>query len=64
MRLHHLLLGLLFLVLFAGSGFTQGISGPLSCHRKRGVCFPIRCPGHMRQIGTCFGRPIKCCRSW
>ncbi|ELR45364.1 hypothetical protein M91_12997 [Bos mutus] len=55
MRLHHLLLGLLFLVLSAGSGFTQGISNPLSCRRNRGVCLPIRCPGSMRQIGTCFG---------
>ncbi|ELR44482.1 Beta-defensin 11, partial [Bos mutus] len=44
--------------------FTQGISGPLSCRRNGGVCIPIRCPGPMRQIGTCFGRPVKCCRSW
>ncbi|XP_055426150.1 enteric beta-defensin-like [Bubalus kerabau] len=64
MRLHHLLLGLLFLVLSAGSGFTQGISNPLSCHRNRGVCLPIRCPGSIRQIGTCFRPRVKCCRRW
>ncbi|NP_001311470.1 beta-defensin 13 precursor [Bos taurus] len=60
MRLHHLLLALLFLVLSAASG----ISGPLSCGRNGGVCIPIRCPVPMRQIGTCFRRPVKCCRSW
>ncbi|DAA14607.1 lingual antimicrobial peptide [Bos taurus] len=64
MRLHHLLLALLFLVLSAGSGFTQGISNPLSCRRNKGICLPIRCPGSMRQIGTCFGPRVKCCRSW
>nr|1BNB_A Chain A, BOVINE NEUTROPHIL BETA-DEFENSIN 12 [Bos taurus] len=37
---------------------------PLSCGRNGGVCIPIRCPVPMRQIGTCFGRPVKCCRSW
>nr|P46171.1 RecName: Full=Beta-defensin 13; AltName: Full=BNBD-13; AltName: Full=BNDB-13 [Bos taurus]AAB25876.1 beta-defensin {peptide BNBD-13} [cattle, Peptide, 42 aa] [Bos taurus] len=42
----------------------SGISGPLSCGRNGGVCIPIRCPVPMRQIGTCFGRPVKCCRSW
>ncbi|XP_055426155.1 beta-defensin 11-like [Bubalus kerabau] len=64
MRLHHLLLALLFVVLSAGSGFTQGISDFLSCRRNGGVCLPGRCPGRMRQIGTCFRPPVKCCRSW
>uniref|UniRef100_A0ABI0NXF4 Beta/alpha-defensin C-terminal domain-containing protein n=1 Tax=Bos taurus TaxID=9913 RepID=A0ABI0NXF4_BOVIN len=45
-------------------GFTQGISNPLSCRRNKGICLPIRCPGSMRQIGTCFGPRVKCCRSW
>ncbi|XP_055426163.1 lingual antimicrobial peptide [Bubalus kerabau] len=62
MRLHHLLLALLFLVLSAGSGFTQGVRNPQSCHRNKGICVPIRCPGNMRQIGTCLGPPVKCCR--
>ncbi|DAA14602.1 enteric beta-defensin isoform X2 [Bos taurus] len=62
MRLHHLLLTLLFLVLSAGSGFTQGISNPLSCRLNRGICVPIRCPGNLRQIGTCFTPSVKCCR--
>ena len=51
----------LFLVFL---GFTQGISNPLSCRRNRGVCLPIRCPGSMRQIGTCFRPRVKCCRRW
>ncbi|CAN0469375.1 unnamed protein product [Rangifer tarandus platyrhynchus] len=58
MRLHHLLLALLFVVLSAGSG----IGNYYSCHRNRGICVPNRCPGSMRQIGTCFGAPVKCCR--
>nr|ABF71365.1 beta defensin [Capra hircus] len=62
MRLHHLLLALFFLVLSAGSGFTQGIINHRSCHRIKGVCAPDRCPRNMRQIGTCFGPPVKCCR--
>ncbi|CAN0469391.1 unnamed protein product [Rangifer tarandus platyrhynchus] len=62
MRLHHLLLMLLFVVLSAGSGFTQGIRNPLSCRLNRGVCLPIRCPRSTRQIGTCLGAPVKCCR--
>ncbi|XP_055426156.1 lingual antimicrobial peptide-like [Bubalus kerabau] len=63
MRLHHLLLALLLLVLSAGSGFTQGVRNSLDCWRNRGICVPIRCPGNMRQIGTCVGLPVKCCRS-
>ncbi|KAF4008473.1 hypothetical protein G4228_020215 [Cervus hanglu yarkandensis] len=62
MRLHHLLLALLFLVLSAGSGFTQGIRNSLSCRFNFGICLPKRCPGRMRQIGTCFGSAVKCCR--
>ncbi|XP_042097408.1 beta-defensin 1 [Ovis aries] len=62
MRLHHLLLVLFFVVLSAGSGFTQGVRNRLSCHRNKGVCVPSRCPRHMRQIGTCRGPPVKCCR--
>nr|ABH11654.1 beta-defensin 1 [Rangifer tarandus] len=62
MRLHHLLLALLFVVLSAASGFTQGVKTPQSCHRNKGVCVPIRCPRSMRQIGTCLGAPVKCCR--
>ncbi|XP_044794651.2 lingual antimicrobial peptide-like [Bubalus kerabau] len=61
MRLHHLLLVLLFVVLSV-SGFTQGISNPSSCRRNRGFCLAFWCPGSMRQIGTCFGFPVKCCR--
>ncbi|ELR47971.1 hypothetical protein M91_16213 [Bos mutus] len=64
MRLHHLLLTLLFLVLFVGSGFTQGVRNPLSCRRKIGICVLIRCSGNMRQIGTCLGALVKCCRRW
>nr|CAA08905.1 beta defensin-2 [Capra hircus] len=62
MRLHHLLLALFFLVLSAGSGFTQGIINHRSCYRNKGVCAPARCPRNMRQIGTCHGPPVKCCR--
>ncbi|NP_777201.1 tracheal antimicrobial peptide precursor [Bos taurus] len=62
MRLHHLLLALLFLVLSASSGFTQGVGNPVSCVRNKGICVPIRCPGNMKQIGTCVGRAVKCCR--
>ncbi|DAA14604.1 lingual antimicrobial peptide precursor [Bos taurus] len=62
MRLHHLLLALLFLVLSAGSGFTQGVRNSQSCRRNKGICVPIRCPGSMRQIGTCLGAQVKCCR--
>nr|AAQ93463.1 neutrophil beta-defensin 4 [Bubalus bubalis] len=62
MRLHHLLLVLLFVVLSSVSGFTQGIRSPLSCRGNRGVCLPIRCPGRLRQIGTCFGPRVPCCR--
>ncbi|DAA14593.1 TPA: Beta-defensin 1-like [Bos taurus] len=64
MRLHHLLLELLFVVLSAGSGFTQGISDFASCHTNGGICLPNRCPGHMIQIGICFRPRVKCCRSW
>uniref|UniRef100_A0A4W2IIX7 Beta/alpha-defensin C-terminal domain-containing protein n=1 Tax=Bos indicus x Bos taurus TaxID=30522 RepID=A0A4W2IIX7_BOBOX len=62
MRLHHLLLALLFLVLSAGSGFTQGVRNHVTCRINRGFCVPIRCPGRTRQIGTCLGPRIKCCR--
>uniref|UniRef100_A0A4W2BN36 Beta/alpha-defensin C-terminal domain-containing protein n=1 Tax=Bos indicus x Bos taurus TaxID=30522 RepID=A0A4W2BN36_BOBOX len=62
MRLHHLLLALLFLVLSAGSGFTQGVRNFVTCRINRGFCVPIRCPGRTRQIGTCLGPRIKCCR--
>ncbi|XP_040091767.1 beta-defensin 1-like [Oryx dammah] len=62
MRLLHLLLALLFLVLSAGSGFTQGVRNRVSCHRNKGVCVRTRCPRNMRQIGTCFGHRVKCCR--
>ncbi|XP_043310102.1 lingual antimicrobial peptide-like [Cervus canadensis] len=62
MRLHHLLLALLFLVLSAGSGFSQGVRNAASCYKSRGVCVPISCPAGMRQIGTCVGFPVKCCR--
>ncbi|NP_001311473.1 beta-defensin 1 precursor [Bos taurus] len=60
MRLHHLLLELLFVVLSAGSG----ISDFASCHTNGGICLPNRCPGHMIQIGICFRPRVKCCRSW
>ncbi|KAM7227364.1 hypothetical protein CapIbe_021777 [Capra ibex] len=43
MRLHHLLLVLFFVVLSAGSGFTQGIRNRRSCHRNKGVCALTRC---------------------
>nr|AJQ30357.1 ars1-sp_LAP_FLAG_KDEL [synthetic construct] len=33
-----------------------------SCRRNKGICVPIRCPGSMRQIGTCLGAQVKCCR--
>ncbi|KAF4008624.1 hypothetical protein G4228_020395 [Cervus hanglu yarkandensis] len=62
MRLHHLLLTLLFLVLSAGSGFMQRLVNYHICHWKRGICVPKRCPGSMRQIGTCFRAQVKCCR--
>ncbi|KAF4008711.1 hypothetical protein G4228_020502 [Cervus hanglu yarkandensis] len=62
MRLHHLLLALLFLVLSAGSGFTQVIRSSISCRLNFGTCVPFRCPGRMRQIGTCSGFGVKCCR--
>ncbi|KAB0373682.1 hypothetical protein FD755_015341 [Muntiacus reevesi] len=45
-------------------GFTQGVRNPLSCASNRGICVPIRCPGSLRQIGTCVGAPVKCCRRW
>ncbi|XP_045020704.1 lingual antimicrobial peptide-like [Bubalus kerabau] len=61
MRLHHLLLVLLFVVLSSVSGFTQGISDFLSCQRNGGICVPI-CPRRMRQIGNCLGSRVKCCR--
>ncbi|XP_055426159.1 beta-defensin 1-like [Bubalus kerabau] len=64
MRLHQLFLVLLFVVLSAGSGFTQRISDFLRCHRNGGNCFPNRCPGSMRQIGLCLGPRVKCCRLW
>ncbi|KAB0348261.1 hypothetical protein FD754_013118 [Muntiacus muntjak] len=44
--------------------FTQGVRNPLSCANNRGICVPIRCPGSLRQIGTCVGAPVKCCRRW
>ncbi|NP_001185474.1 hypothetical protein R6Z07F_019420 [Ovis aries] len=62
MRLHHLLLVLFFVVLSAGSGFTHGVTDSLSCRWKKGICVLTKCPGTMRQIGTCFGPPVKCCR--
>uniref|UniRef100_A0AAA9SKY0 Defensin, beta 4A n=1 Tax=Bos taurus TaxID=9913 RepID=A0AAA9SKY0_BOVIN len=62
MRLHHLLLTLLFLVLSAGSGFTQRVRNPQSCRWNMGVCIPFLCRVGMRQIGTCFGPRVPCCR--
>ena len=43
-------------------GFTQGVGNPVSCARNKGICVPIRCPGNMKQIGTCVGQAVKCCR--
>uniref|UniRef100_A0A4W2C1G4 Beta-defensin-like domain-containing protein n=1 Tax=Bos indicus x Bos taurus TaxID=30522 RepID=A0A4W2C1G4_BOBOX len=37
---------------------------PLSCCRNIGICVPIKCSGNMRQIGTCLGAQVKCCRRW
>uniref|UniRef100_A0A4W2C1U6 Beta/alpha-defensin C-terminal domain-containing protein n=1 Tax=Bos indicus x Bos taurus TaxID=30522 RepID=A0A4W2C1U6_BOBOX len=54
--LTHFSLFLLFL------GFTQGVRNSQSCRRNKGICVPIRCPGSMRQIGTCLGAQVKCCR--
>uniref|UniRef100_A0A8B9YIV4 Beta/alpha-defensin C-terminal domain-containing protein n=2 Tax=Bos TaxID=9903 RepID=A0A8B9YIV4_BOSMU len=42
--------------------FTQGVRNSQSCRRNKGICVPIRCPGSMRQIGTCLGAQVKCCR--
>ncbi|KAG5194319.1 hypothetical protein JEQ12_013116 [Ovis aries] len=47
---------------FCRSGFTHGVTDSLSCRWKKGICVLTRCPGTMRQIGTCFGPPVKCCR--
>uniref|UniRef100_A0A4W2H403 Beta/alpha-defensin C-terminal domain-containing protein n=1 Tax=Bos indicus x Bos taurus TaxID=30522 RepID=A0A4W2H403_BOBOX len=59
----HQSLGRVSVCLEAGPrGFTQGISNPLSCRLNRGICVPIRCPGNLRQIGTCFTPSVKCCR--
>uniref|UniRef100_A0AC11DRZ6 Uncharacterized protein n=1 Tax=Ovis aries TaxID=9940 RepID=A0AC11DRZ6_SHEEP len=55
-----LLTRLSLFVLF--SGFTHGVTDSLSCRWKKGICVLTRCPGTMRQIGTCFGPPVKCCR--
>ncbi|KAF4008577.1 hypothetical protein G4228_020337 [Cervus hanglu yarkandensis] len=60
MRLHHLLLALLFVVLSAESG----IRNSLSCRLNFGICLPNGCPGSMREIGTCFEFGVKCCRGW
>ncbi|DAA14586.1 TPA: beta-defensin 10 precursor [Bos taurus] len=62
MRLHYLLLLLLLVVLSSGSGFTQGVRSYLSCWGNRGICLLNRCPGRMRQIGTCLAPRVKCCR--
>uniref|UniRef100_A0A8C6CII9 Beta/alpha-defensin C-terminal domain-containing protein n=1 Tax=Moschus moschiferus TaxID=68415 RepID=A0A8C6CII9_MOSMO len=43
-------------------GFTQQVRNPQSCRRNKGICVPIKCLGNMRQIGTCLGTPVKCCR--
>ncbi|KAB0337862.1 hypothetical protein FD754_024952 [Muntiacus muntjak] len=43
-------------------GFTQGIRTFLGCRLESGICRPIRCPRNMRQIGTCLGPQVKCCR--
>uniref|UniRef100_G3MXI5 Beta-defensin-like domain-containing protein n=1 Tax=Bos taurus TaxID=9913 RepID=G3MXI5_BOVIN len=40
------------------------IRNPLSCCRNIGICVLIRCSGNMRQIGTCLGALVKCCRRW
>ncbi|XFF92386.1 hypothetical protein AB1E18_018605 [Capra hircus] len=57
MRLHHLLLALFFLVLSAGSGFTQGIINHRSCHRIKGVCAP---DSHGQGLsGVCCSPPEK-----
>ncbi|KAB0339256.1 hypothetical protein FD754_024027, partial [Muntiacus muntjak] len=42
--------------------FMQRIGDYYVCHRNRGICVSKRCPGSMRQIGTCFGAYVKCCR--
>nr|AAB25866.1 beta-defensin {peptide BNBD-3} [cattle, Peptide, 43 aa] [Bos taurus] len=42
----------------------EGVRNHVTCRINRGFCVPIRCPGRTRQIGTCFGPRIKCCRSW
>ncbi|KAB0361273.1 hypothetical protein FD754_005429, partial [Muntiacus muntjak] len=42
--------------------FTQGIRTVLRCRWNGGFCLPIRCPGTMRQIGTCLGPRVKCCK--
>ncbi|XP_057553743.1 lingual antimicrobial peptide-like [Hippopotamus amphibius kiboko] len=62
MRLHHLLIALLFVVLLGVPGFTHGIRNRRSCLRNGGVCVPLGCPGHMRQIGICHGHAVKCCK--
>nr|AAB25868.1 beta-defensin {peptide BNBD-5} [cattle, Peptide, 41 aa] [Bos taurus] len=38
------------------------VRNPQSCRWNMGVCIPISCPGNMRQIGTCFGPRVPCCR--
>ncbi|KAB0337458.1 hypothetical protein FD754_025180, partial [Muntiacus muntjak] len=42
--------------------FTQGIRNSVSCRWNLGICLPNGCPGHMREIGTCFWPRVKCCR--
>nr|AAB25873.1 beta-defensin {peptide BNBD-10} [cattle, Peptide, 41 aa] [Bos taurus] len=40
----------------------EGVRSYLSCWGNRGICLLNRCPGRMRQIGTCLAPRVKCCR--
>ncbi|KAB0373123.1 hypothetical protein FD755_014782 [Muntiacus reevesi] len=51
-------------ILLSRGRFTQVIRNSLSCRVNFGMCVPIRCPVVMREIGTCFGAGVKCCRRW
>nr|AAB25867.1 beta-defensin {peptide BNBD-4} [cattle, Peptide, 42 aa] [Bos taurus] len=40
----------------------ERVRNPQSCRWNMGVCIPFLCRVGMRQIGTCFGPRVPCCR--
>nr|CCA62932.1 beta-defensin-like protein [Apalone spinifera] len=61
MKILYLLFAVFFLVAQSTEVADRGIIGTAICIRRRGACFPIRCPLYTVRIGRC-GLALPCCR--